>query len=401
MGIKKDKKNNMVLEVAKWEFMRWFKLKEQIITLCVGAAISLLFFGGQYLLEKSSNKEIKIAVINNSKMQLTAEEKSNINLLYAEAGKMDSLKLLLNEKEIDAIIRIHQIDSAEIIVAKEPKWLNSVTIMLNKARERIKIEESNISTHQLNDIFKKVEIMINYSGSNTVKSGTGEKISAGVFLGIMLIGVFAGLAYHFVAITGEKQLRITEVIVSAISPQTWIDGKILGISFLSLVMVFTYSITTIIFLVLSHLFGDGWSIPITITDPVLVIALFLFSLAGFLFWNTFFSAIAATINDPNTSARGSLMMAPVVPVVIAFFALGNPDSLVMRILSFFPLTSAPVMSVRMVLTEISIVEVVISFLLLALTTAYIRKLAGKVFEFSILMYGKEPSWKEMFKALSE
>jgi ABC-2 type transport system permease protein len=217
----------------------------------------------------------------------------------------------------------------------------------------------------------------------------------------MLLGVFLGLAYQFVAITGEKQLRITEVIVSAISPQTWIDGKILGISFLSLAMLVTYSLTSVIFVFISSLFGSGWSLPLVITNPLLIIYLFIFSLAGFFFWNTFFSAIAATINDPNTSARGSLMMVPAIPVAIAFFALGNPDSIAMRILSLFPLTSAPVISARLVLTDVSIIEIVASLFLLILSTLYLRKAAGKIFALSVLMYGKEASWKEISKWIKE
>ncbi|MGD8781752.1 MAG: hypothetical protein PVH88_22650 [Ignavibacteria bacterium] len=85
----------------------------------------------------------------------------------------------------------------------------------------------------------------------------------------MLLGIFLGLAYQFVAITGEKQLRISEVVVAAISPQKWIDGKILGISFLSL----AFLITLILFVFVSDIFGSGWPILLTITDSFLIIFL--------------------------------------------------------------------------------------------------------------------------------
>lgn len=67
------------------------------------------------------------------------------------------------------------------------------------------------------------------------------------------MGVFLGLACQFIAINGEKNLRITGVIVSAVSPQTWIDGKILGLLF--------------------------------------------FAIAGFFLWNIIFAAIAETIAE--------------------------------------------------------------------------------------------------------
>ncbi|MDQ7816402.1 MAG: ABC transporter permease [Melioribacteraceae bacterium] len=401
MNNKNDKNVKLVLEVAKWEFGRWYKLKEQVVTLLIGALISLLIFGGKFLLEKLSGEEIKIVVINNSNLELNISKESRIKFYNAELNEIDTQKKLLADEKIDGMLIINDRDKVELTVNKEPYWLGTLKEVLNIARQQIKIEQSNISAEQLKDIFKQIEIKLNYIGAQKEKSSTGEKFAAGIFIALMLMGVFLGLAYQFVAITGEKQLRITEVIVSAISPQTWIDGKILGISFLSLAMLVTYSLTSVLFVFISSLFGSGWSLPLAITDPFLIIGLFLFSLAGFFFWNTFFSAVAATINDPNTSARGSLMMIPAIPVAIAFFAFGNPDSFTMKILSLFPLTSAPVISARMVLTDVSYIEMFASLLLLILSTWYLRKAAGKIFSLSVLMYGKEPSWKEISKWFRE
>jgi len=288
MEIKNDKYVKLVFEVAKWEFKRWFKLKEQVITIVVGAIISLLIFGGQSLLTKISDKQTEIALINNSKLQLKLDKRSKIKLSEYEISQLDSLKNLLIENKIDGILRITDNDNAELFVNKKPFWLNSIQEYLTRERQQIKMDESNISAERLGDIFKQLDLKLNYTEQQKEKSGSGEKIASGIFIGLMLIGIFIGLAYQFVSITGEKQLRITEVIVSAISPQTWIDGKILGISFLSLTMLITYSIASIVFVFISGLFGSGWSIPITITNPLLIIGLFIFSLAGFFFWNTFF-----------------------------------------------------------------------------------------------------------------
>lgn len=401
MNNKNEKNIKLVLQVAGWEFRRWYKLKEQVITLFIGALISLLIFGGKHIMEKLSADEIEIAVINKSNLKLDFLSKSGMKFNLVDLNEVDSLKKLLADELIDGVLVINDPDNVELTINKEPFWLGTLKEVLNTERQQIKIEQSNISAEQLEEIFKQVDIKLYYTVAQKEKSTAGEKYAAGIFIGLMLVGIFLGLAYQFVAITGEKQLRITEVIVSAISPQSWIDGKILGISFLSLAMLVTYSITTLVFVFISSFFGSGWSLPVAATDPLLIAGLFLFSLAGFFFWNTFFSAIAATINDPNTSARGSLMMVPAIPVAIAFFAFGNPDSIAMKILSLFPLTSAPVISARMVLTDVSYIETAISFLLLILSTWYLRKAAGRIFSLSVLMYGKEPSWKEISRWFRE
>lgn len=396
-----NEKVKLILEVSKWEFKRWFKLKEQIITLLIGALISFLIFGGKALLEKFGNEKVEIVIINSNLLPIEFSNESKIKLLKKEPNELTSQIKLLKEKEIEGILILKNIDNMELTVNKEPAWLGELQEALTLARQQIKYKELNISSDHLKNIFQQAKIKINYTEVIKEKTSISEKITAGIFIVLMLLGIFLGLAYQFLAITGEKQLRITEVILSAISPQTWIDGKIMGLSFLSLVWLITYSLSAIVFVLISSLFDSGWSFPLSFTNPILIVVLFLLSLGGFFFWNTFFSAIAATINDPNTSARNSLMMVPIIPIVIAFFALNNPDSLAMKIFSLFPLTSSPVLSARMVLTDVSFIEIFISILLLILSIWYLRKAAGKIFSISILMYGKEPSWGEISRWFKE
>ncbi|OIP57071.1 MAG: hypothetical protein AUK34_10230 [Ignavibacteria bacterium CG2_30_36_16] len=391
----------LTLEVVKWEFNRWFKLKDQIITLLISALISLLIFGGKALIEKFSDDKVELVIINSGVLPIKLSNESKIELIKKEFAETDEQKKLLAKKEIGGILILNDIDNIELTVNKEPAWLGELQKALTSARQQIKLKQSNISQEQLKNIFQQAQIKMNYTETKREESSTGEKVSAGIFIGLMLLGVFFGLSYQFVAITGEKQLRITEVIASAISPKTWINGKILGISLLSIVLLVTSVLSTVVFIIVSSIFGSGWSIPLSITNPLLIVALFILSISGFLLWNTFFSAIAATINDPNTSARSSLMMVPVIPVAIAFYALGDPDSLVMKILSFFPLTSSPVLSARLVLTDVSFIEILLSLILLIVTIWYLRKAAGIIFSLSILMYGKEPSWKEISKWIRE
>ncbi|NCS87866.1 MAG: hypothetical protein CO127_07550 [Ignavibacteria bacterium CG_4_9_14_3_um_filter_36_18] len=391
----------LTLEVVKWEFNRWFKLKDQIITLLISALISLLIFGGKALIEKFSDDKVELVIINSGVLPIKLSNESKIELIKKEFAETDEQKKLLAKKEIGGILILNDIDNIELTVNKEPAWLGELQKALTSARQQIKLKQSNISQEQLKNIFQQAQIKMNYTETKREESSTGEKVSAGIFIGLMLLGVFFGLSYQFVAITGEKQLRITEVIASAISPKTWINGKILGISLLSIVLLVTSVLSTVVFIIVSSIFRSGWSIPLSITNPLLIVALFILSISGFLLWNTFFSAIAATINDPNTSARSSLMMVPVIPVAIAFYALGDPDSLVMKILSFFPLTSSPVLSARLVLTDVSFIEILLSLILLIVTIWYLRKAAGIIFSLSILMYGKEPSWKEISKWIRE
>ncbi len=384
----------LVFEVTKWEFLRWFKIKEHLITILVSAVLSLVFFGGKTLVNKFTDSKINIVYYNNSNIDFRFNKNENLKIKKVKTP-IEVEKKLLKQKKLDGILVINSIDSCQLFVNKKSVWINELESLISKTRTQLKIKEANIPPEKINDIFKLPIISYIYTDITKTSSSAGDKIMAGIFIGLMLVGIFLGLAYQFVAITGEKQLRITEVIVSAISPQTWIDGKIIGISLLSITLMATYALSSIVFVSISLFFGSGWSFPLSITNPVLIVTLFTVSMLGFLFWNTFFSAIAATINDPNTSARGSLIMVPLIPIVIAFMAFKNPDSFIMTLLSIFPLTSPPILAVRLVLSDVPVYQTILAIVLLLLSIYYLRKAAGKIFEVSILMYGKELSWKEI------
>ena len=52
---------------------------------------------------------------------------------------------------------------------------------------------------------------------------------------------------------------------------------------------------------------------------------------------------------------------------------------------------------RLVLTDVAWWEVPVAVLLLLAAVALLRRAAGKVFALAMLMYGKEPTWREVWR----
>lgn len=398
---KKLKNNKLFLEVVKWEFGRWFKIKEQIFSISIGIVLSLIIFGGKSLFEKNENKEVNVVLLNPANISFVLQNSPRIKLHEKSINELDKQKELLAEEKIDGIVVAEGYDKMKVFLRDKEDWVDVLHQSISESFRNKKLTEQNLSSAKLEEIFRPTELELVYTKQQNKKFALEDLIASIAFNSIMMLGVFVGLAYQFVVITGEKQLRITEVLVSAIRPQTWIDGKIIGISLLSFVSIVNYLISGIFFVLISHLFGDGLAFPNLFNNPFSLIIMLLFSLAGLLFWNTFFSAIAATINDPNTSARSSLMFIPIIPVIISFFILKNPETLFVKVLSWFPFTSFAVMPTRIALTHVNIIEMLGSLALMCVSVFYMRKAAGKVFALSILLYGKEPSWKEMARWIKE
>jgi len=188
---------------------------------------------------------------------------------------------------------------------------------------------------------------------------------------------------------------VTEQIVSAIRPQMWIDGKLIGITGAAIGSLAFLFGTALICLPAAWLLGYGIPLPGSLQRWDYIPLLIVFYFGGVLFWNCFYAGVASVINDPNTSSRTSLLFLPMLPMFAAGLVVSQPDGPMMRILSLIPGASSTAMPMRLVLGEASSAEVLASFALMLAGIAGLRLLAGRIFTAGIMLYGKEPSWLDI------
>jgi ABC-2 type transport system permease protein len=120
-------------------------------------------------------------------------------------------------------------------------------------------------------------------------------------------------------------------------------------------------------------------------------------LGGAVFWNCFYAAVSAIINDPNTSARGGLLFLPMLPLSASFFAIPQPDGIAMRVLSLVPGASSTAMPIRLLIGDVAWWELIVCCIALVFGIAVLRLVAGRIFAAGIMLYGKEPSWLEIMQ----
>ncbi|MDX1678183.1 ABC transporter permease, partial [Arsukibacterium sp.] len=120
-----------------------------------------------------------------------------------------------------------------------------------------------------------------------------------------------------------------------------------------------------------------------------------FALLGVLLSACFMGAIAASIDDPNTSGKGAVMMITWLPMLFTYLVIDSPTGTAMTILSWLPLTSFAAMPVKMAMVELPWWQPALSLMLLVATVAWMRRIAGRIFLRGMQMYGKEPSWGQI------
>jgi len=79
--------------------------------------------------------------------------------------------------------------------------------------------------------------------------------------------------------------------------------------------------------------------------------------------------------------------------------MANPNLTIARVLSFFPLTAPTMMLFRLPLAKVPWVDVAGSLAILSLSLLGAIWLGEKLFRVGILIYGKRPSWKEIWLIL--
>ncbi len=383
--------------VAKWEFMRYFKWKEELMGIAVMLGIGLVMTLGSAAFEWSkSSQRYSVAVLDSVGLEFKLPERSQISIERIAASDLTWKTEQVGLGQIDALVTIESLDSAEVLLHKEPAFKSALQSLLDNARRDVALRGAGIEAERFESWTQPMAMNLRYHESGEAPASQGDRLIVIGFLLLLLSGVFTCFAYFFTSITSEKQARVTEQIISAIPVQTWIDGKLIGISLLGIKSMATLTLWAGLVA-----FGVAQFAPELYAklgrvgaDKVLVGLLFI--LLGLAFWNSFLAGIAATIDDPNNSTRSALMLVPSIPTMLAFPMLSHPDNLAVVIMSWIPLTSMAVMPVRYALTDVPWWEVPCAAALLACCVFWMRKYASRIFRAGMFLYGKEPSFREMW-----
>jgi ABC-2 type transport system permease protein len=389
------------LAVAIWEFRRFYKLRDQLLSLLLAILGGGFGVGVQHYVAKAAGPA-RVAVLHADRLpDIKLPASAHVKLEPHDAEDEPKLRDAVGVKDLDGLLVIDNLDKVELLVYNDPIWLAELRTALSEARSRATLRAAAVTPQVMKDAQRLIPITLHYHEAARQASSRAEKIAAGVFIGLTCLGVFLGMASFFTGITGEKQLRVTEQVVAAISPQTWVDGKLLGLTAAAFGTLLTYGAALALSFTLLKLSGMDLPIPWAALRPDKLFFFMLLSVLGIFFWNCVFAAIAVTINDPNSSTRSSLMFLPLMFVGMGFPGLQRPDSPVMRALAVMPGTSSTVMTARLVLSDVAPWEVIAAVLLLVLTILVLRRIAGKVFTAGILMTGKELSLAEAWRALRQ
>ena len=424
--------------IIKREFIAKVRNKSFIVMtflsplLFVGIAV----FVGYLASLKADNKKI---AIHDESGYFVNEFKNSEEYTYSDLSKIDVnyLKDSIINESYEGLIYIPKTDSLKQLeksiqyISNDSPSMSYIGDIEDIIQEKLTKEnyiKSGLDTMSIKNAQAKVRIgLAKSTGEETVKGLNEIKIGIGGMFGyliMMFIIIYGNLVMR--SVIEEKTNRIIEIIISSVKPFHLMMGKIIGTSLAGILQFLIWAVIgMVLFVGVSSYFGvqmgasssidpqimdaantefaskaqlyikEFWDLPI----GTLLISFVLYFIGGYFLYSSFYAAIGAAVDNETDSQQFLLpiIMPLILGVYIGFFTvLNDPHGTVATVFSIFPLTSPIVMLMRIPF-GVPWWQIVLSITILFATFFLVVWFASKIYKVGILMYGKKPTWKELFK----
>jgi ABC-2 type transport system permease protein len=292
---------------------------------------------------------------------------------YIEYHSLNTGDLLESEriqKAINAVIFEERLSEAEIDSDQIDEWLKPVVLK----NYRLRAKGS-----------REFDFYIEFYGS---------------LIGMVLLfmAIFTSGGFLFSSVLQEKTNRVIEMLLSYASSWQIMAGKIFGLGFLGLSQVLIWLGIAFLF-VFFNLFDAGTIPYLNIENAVYF--LHYFSL-GYLFYASIFVAIGAIFSSEQDAQQINLILRTIsaIPVLLVFFTLREPNSLLVTYMSYIPFMTPYFMIMRISNYSLLITnEIYITTVIMFVSIIVMVFIAAKIFRMGTLSYGKKLNLRQILRLI--
>lgn len=240
---------------------------------------------------------------------------------------------------------------------------------------------------------------------------TDEELNEAALIGrLMLPFVFAILYFMATSTTAqflmsgiveEKENRLMEILATSLRPIELLWGKLFGLGALALSQIMIWISAGLILATLNDSARDFLtSVTFAPLDLALLIGLFLIN---FMLFSSILLSIGASVTAEAESRQiaGMITFASVLPLAGLTFFFQNPDGTIPVVLSFFPLTAAVSIVLRLGMGALPTWQLWASIAIQIVSVLVVMWIGAKAFRLGMLMYGKRLTPRALFEALRQ
>ncbi len=429
--------NNLSL-IIKREFNSKVRKKSFIImTILSPLIIVAMIFLVVFLSNLNREESRTVGVFDESGLFFDAlEETETLRFNFLTDIDLETAKTISQESNFHGLLYIPSANSLEeldrriqFFVEGSPNigTVQYIEKSLSAKLTNMRLEIAGVDLRSIESSRSNMDITIeNYQGQQTsIMSSWIKAIFGGAagYLLMMFIIIYGNMVMR--SVIEEKTNRIIEIIISSVKPYHLMMGKIIGTSLAGVTQFLIWVVLGGIFMVIATMvFGvqlepsamanqemmdqantsamqaivyDIARLPIA----TLIVSFLIFFIGGYFLYSSIYAAIGAAVDNETDTQQ--FMFPIIIPLMLAmyvgFFAvIENPHGTVSVVFSHIPLTSPIVMLMRIPF-GVPWWEILISMLVLFATFALVVWFAAKIYRVGILMYGKKPTYKELYKWL--
>ena len=428
--------------IIKREYFTKVKNKSFILMTFLSPLLVIALLSLVGYLTSINNDTVRSIYVLDETGLLSETFKTSDQTIFTQLSEIDleTAKTLSNQEQAYGLLHIP--DSSLEFVSELIKFyseespslslMSSLESKIENKLSELKLQNKGIDLSLIEA--SKTSVSINQETFEGVKS---SKI--GSLMKLLFGGVAGYLLFMFIIIYGnmimrsiieEKTSRVIEVIISSVKPIQLMLGKIIGTSLAGITQVAIWIVLGFTFFIASSfifgvdisqaqtpqealvsevlsspesndkiqmLFNEFSALPIA----NLVVAFILFFIGGYLLYSSLYAAIGAAVDNETDSQQ--FMLPVLMPLIIgvyvgAFTVVEDPHGTISTVFSFIPFTSPVVMLMRIPF-GVSIWHQLLSLTILIITFIFTVWFAAKIYRVGILMHGKKPTYKELYKWL--
>lgn len=248
------------------------------------------------------------------------------------------------------------------------------------------------------------EFEIGKSGEFEEVDKVAQALSMGVPLsvaGLLILALMMNSGQLLTSIAEEKENKVMEIIVSSVSTDDLLFGKVIGIVCAGLLQIAIWMamVSVIPWLTMAALSE--------VVDYELRVMPLVFSgilmILGFVFYGCLlagFGSMGSTYKDVQQLSVVPILLA-CIPMMCPMVFVSSPDGMIARVMSLIPFFSPVGMTLRLGVVDVPLWEVGLAALILLVSIFLAIKFSARLFRAGVLMQGKKPGLGVIWQVLTQ
>ena len=280
----------------------------------------------------------------------------------------------------------------------------ALTGALSVAVQQVRLVESGYDPEIVAELSSTIDldtVRISEEGSRAEGGLGGFALAFAVFMVLYMTTLIYGQQV-MLGVLEEKSSRVVEVLLSTVDPIDLMAGKIAGIGLAGLTQIAIWIATAAVLtapgvVAIMAFLPAGTELPTL--SPILVLHFFLLFILGYFFYATFYAMIGSAFNNPQEAQQMASLAVIFVVLPWIFFLpiLNDPDSTLAVVTSLIPIFTPFLMVLRIAVKMPPTWQILLGYFLTTAMCVGMIWLCARVYRVGILMYGKKPSLRELWR----